>query len=92
MLIHDEKTAEEQWAAHLMKCPVCPLYIEGKSHTLAHVCVIGAPLIKSVLEQRARPEITRHRKIEREMYKRQMDPDEKRVSRDRLKSVMRYKE
>jgi hypothetical protein len=52
--------------------------------------VLGAPIIKAVLEKDSKPLLAKRRKAEREVYKRQMLDDEKRVSKDQLKRITRY--
>jgi hypothetical protein len=92
VMVIDEKTAEEQWDAHRAKCSGCRRYETDKPATLAHVCVMGAPLIKSVLERDARPAIRERRRAERQTYKYQMEAHgAQHVSKEKLKRLTRYK-
>lgn len=89
----DLKTINEQWAGHLMGCPECRRYKPEHTASLRFVCVTGAPLIKGVLEAAAAPDLRKKRKLDRDLYKQYMKlDDERRVSKDRLRTITRYVE
>lgn len=42
------------WTAHAKACAQCSRYDAGKTATMAHCCLAGARLLKSLLEEHAR--------------------------------------
>lgn len=86
----DLKTAPEQWDAHRRECGSCSQYRDGVPATLANVCLIGAPLIKAVLELNARPARTAKLKAQNAIYRQQMGKEY--CSAAKMKKLMRYKE
>ena len=84
----DPATVRTEWATHVADCPHCAKFESGKPATLAHVCVAGAPLLKGCLELDAAPEVAARRRAERAIAGRHLP---KRVSKDVLAQVMRYK-
>lgn len=80
----------EAWANHRRGCKSCQKYIEGKSATLVHVCLRGAPMVKRLLEISARPALAAKRRAEREVYMASEEGKYK-ATPTQLRQVMRYK-
>jgi hypothetical protein len=79
----------EVFGEHQRGCKGCQQWVEGKPATLALVCVVGAPMVKRLLEISAAPALAKKRRLEREAYK--ATEGKYKTTPIELRKVMRYK-
>lgn len=89
----ENKSNEQAWAEHIHKgCAQCKRFDWDKPATLAFVCLRGLPWVKAIMERRGKSAEAEKRRADNAIYKYQMsEHGAQRVTKDRLKQLMRYK-
>lgn len=80
----------EVFGEHQRGCKGCQQWVQEEPTTLALVCVVGAPMVKGLLEIAAAPALAKKRRLEREAYK-SSEAGKYKTTPIELRKVMRYK-